>query len=119
MAERGEVFRLKRRLGFRPKGEAEAVIVVQATALNAVLPTVVVVPLDPATGVFTKHPAVLRVSKQEVGSSTDQVAVPWQIRAIAADALAPGPVGRLSHTNAAKLNELLQLVLGLPGGFVG
>ena len=113
MAERGDVFRLKRRLGFSPKGEAEAVIVVQATSLNPVLPTIVVVPLDPAVGTFGKGSGVLRVSKQEAGSATDQLAIPWQIRAIAADALAPGPVGRLTPANTDALDELLKLVLGL------
>ena len=113
MAERGEIFRLKRRLGFSPKGEAEAVIVVQATALNAVLPTISVVPLDRATGAFAGLPSVLRVSRQEAGSNVDQVAVPWQIHAISADALAPGPVGRLTPANTRALSELLKLVLGL------
>jgi mRNA-degrading endonuclease toxin of MazEF toxin-antitoxin module len=114
MADRGDVLRLKRRLGFGAKGEAEAVIVVQATALNAVLPTLLVVPLDPAIGAYANHPAVLRVSRQEAGSSVDQVAVPWRLRALAADALAPGPVGRLRPATQAALDELLALVLALP-----
>ena len=113
MATRGDVFRLKRRLGFSPKGEAESVVVVQATPLNAVFPTLVVVPLDAATGAYANSPAVLRVSKQEVGSNTDQVVVPWQIRALAADALSPGPVGRLNPAGVTALDELLRLVLGL------
>jgi mRNA-degrading endonuclease toxin of MazEF toxin-antitoxin module len=113
MADRGDVLRLKRRLGFGAKGEAEAVIVVQATPLNASLPTLLVVPLDPATGGYGSHPAVLRVSRQEAGSNVDHVAVPWRLRALAADALAPGPVGRLRPTTLAALDELLALVLGL------
>ena len=114
MADRGEVLRLKRRLGFGAKGEAEAVIVVQATPLNAVLPTLLVVPLDPAMGAFGGYPAVLRVSRQESGSSVDQVAVPWRLRAVAADALAPGSVGRLRPATLAALDDLLTLVLGRP-----
>ena len=113
MADRGDVLRLKRRLGFGAKGEGESVIVIQATPLNAVLPTLVVVPLDPAVGVYGNHPAVLRVSRHESGSTVDQVAVPWRLRAIAADALAPGPVGRLRPATLAALDELLGLVLGL------
>jgi len=113
MADRGDVLRLKRRLGFGAKGEAEAVIVVQATPLNAVLPTLVVVPLDPAIGAYGGLPVVLRVSRQEAGSSVDQVAVPWRLRALAADALAPGPVGRLRPATLSALDELLALVLGL------
>jgi len=113
MAERGDVFRVKRRLGFSPKGEAEAVVIVQATPLNGVLPTVIIVPLDPSVGAYAQVPAVLRVSKQESGSSTDHVAVPWQIRAIAADAVAPGPVGRLRPASLKALDELMHIVLGL------
>jgi hypothetical protein len=69
MAERGEVFRLKRRLGFGAKGEAEAVVIVQATPLNAVLPTVLVVPLDPAAGLSANDATVVRVTRQEAGSN--------------------------------------------------
>ena len=113
MAERGDVLRLKRRLGFGAKGEAEAVIVLQATPLNAVLPTLIVVPLDPAVGAYAGHPAVLRISRQENGSNVDQIAAPWRLRAVAADALAPGAVGRLRPATQAALDELLKLVLGL------
>jgi mRNA-degrading endonuclease toxin of MazEF toxin-antitoxin module len=113
MADRGDVLRLKRRLGFSAKGEAEAVVVVQATPLNAVLPTLVVVPLDPAVGAYASHPAVLRVSREEAGSGVDHVAVPWRVRALAASALAPGPVGRLRPDTLAALDRLLELVLGL------
>jgi mRNA-degrading endonuclease toxin of MazEF toxin-antitoxin module len=113
MAERGEIFRLKRRLGFGAKGEAEAVVVVQATPLNAVLPTIIVVPLDPATGASASDPSVLRISRGESGSAVEQAAVPWRLRAIAADALAPGPAGRLRPANLAALDRLLGLVLGL------
>jgi mRNA-degrading endonuclease toxin of MazEF toxin-antitoxin module len=114
MADRRDVFRLKRRLGFGAKGEAEAVIVIQATPLNAVLPTLVVVPLDPAIGAYGSHAAALRVSRQEAGSNVDQMAVPWRLRALAADALAPGPTGRLTPATLANLDRLIALVLGLP-----
>jgi mRNA-degrading endonuclease toxin of MazEF toxin-antitoxin module len=113
MVERGDVLRLKRRLGFGARGEAESVVVVQATPLNSLLPTVVVVPLDPAVGAFSSHPAALRVSRQELGSTGDQVAVPWRLRAIPADALAPGPVGRVRPATLAALDERLKLILGL------
>ena len=73
MAERGEIVRLERRLGFGAKGEAESVIVVQANPLNTVLSTLLVVPLDPATGAYAKHPAVLRVSREEAGSRGEHV----------------------------------------------
>jgi mRNA-degrading endonuclease toxin of MazEF toxin-antitoxin module len=113
MAERGDVLRVKRRLGFSARGEAEAVVIVQPAPLNAVLPTWLVVPLDPAVGAYARNPAVLRVSREEADSSVDQVAVPWRLRAIAASDLAPGPVGRLKPETLAALDDLLKLVLGL------
>ena len=113
MADRGDVLRVKRRLGFAPKGEAESVVVVQATPLNRVLPTLLVVPLDPAVGAYGSHPAVLRIARDESGLAVDQIAVPWRLRAVAADALAPGAVGRLKPQTQAALDELLQLILGI------
>ena len=113
MADRGDVLRLKRRLGFSARGEAESVIVVQATPLNAVLPTLLVVPLDPAIGAYAGDPTVLRVTREEVGSTVDHVAVSWNLRAVNADAFAPGPTGRLKPASLAALDELLMLVLGL------
>ncbi len=114
MADRGETLRLKRRLGFAPKGEAESVVVVQANLLNAVLPTLLVVPLDPAVDFYANHPAVIRVSREEAGSKAEQVAVAWRLRAISADSLSPGPVGRLRPKTLRALDDLLKLVLDLP-----
>jgi len=113
MVERGDVLRLKRRLGYAAKGETESVVVVQATTLNSVLPTLIVVPLDPATGAYARDQAVVRVSRAEVGSSVDHVAVPWRLRAIAADSLAPGTAGRLQPVTLAALDHILTLVLDL------
>ena len=114
VAERGEVLRLKRRLGFATRGEAESVIIVQADPLNALLPTLIVVPLDPAVGAYTRPLPVLRVSREETGSRVEHVAVPWRLGAVAADALAPGPVGRLRPDTLLALDDLLKLVLDLP-----
>jgi hypothetical protein len=113
MADRGDVLRLKRRLGFGAKGEADSVVVVQASGLNAILPTLLVVPLDPAAGAYDGVPAVVHVSREEAGSHVDHVAVPWRLRAIGADALSPGAVGRLRPQTLRALEELLKLVLDL------
>lgn len=113
MTERGDIFRLKRRLGFGTKGEAESVVVVQATPLNGVLATLLVVPLDPAVGAYVNDSAVLRVSREEAGSAVDHVAVPWRLHAIPADALAPARTGRLQPGSLSKLTHLLALVLDL------
>src|SRR2546422_9855881 len=94
MADRGDVLPLKRRLGFGAKGEADSVVVVQASGLNAVLPTLLVVPLDAAVGAYGRVPAILRISREEAGSNADHVAVPWRLPALRADSPAPRPVGR-------------------------
>ena len=112
MASRGEVLRLKSRLGFGARGQAEPVVVVQADALNRILPTVLVVPLDPAAGLFAGHP-VVRVPADEAGSSVEHVGDVTQLRAIREDALAPGVVGRLRPETLAELDRLLRLVLAL------
>ena len=112
MADRGDVLRLKRRLGFGARGETESVVIVQANPLNAILPTLLVVPLDPSTGAYHNLP-VLRISRDEAGSSTEQVAVPWRLRSISSDSLAPGPVGRLLPETLQALEHLLRLVLDL------
>lgn len=114
MVSRGDVLRVKKRLGFSAKGEAESVVVVQATALNAVFPTLIVVPLDPATSAFAGHRAALRISRSEIGSGVDQVAIPWALRTIAADAFSPGTVGRLKPATLAALDDLIKFVLDLP-----
>jgi len=113
MADRGEILRLKRRLGFAAKGEAESVVVVQASPLNAVLPTTVVVPLHPATTEYAGHPIAIRVSRREAGSSVDHVAINWGVRAVSSDAFAPGPVGRLEPATLNALEDAIKLVLGL------
>ena len=113
MARRGDVLRLKRRLGFGAKGEAESVVIAQAEPLNRVLASVVVVPLDPAVDLFNGHPAVVSVSAAEAGASVDQVAVTTQLRVIRVDHLAPGVVGRLQPETLAALDRALRLVLGL------
>ena len=105
MADRGGVLRLKRRRGFATKGEAESVVVVQADPLNAVLSTLIVVPLDPAVGAYAGHAAVLRVSREEAGSRVDPVAVPWRLHAVSAEAFAPGPVGRLRPNTLRALGD--------------
>ena len=113
MAERGEVLRLKRRLGFSAKGEADAIVVVQANGLNAILPTLLVVPLDAAVGAYSGSSVVVRVSREETGSHVEHVAVPWSLRFISADSLAPGPVGRLRPDTLRALEESIRLVLDL------
>jgi mRNA-degrading endonuclease toxin of MazEF toxin-antitoxin module len=113
VADRGDVFRLQRRLGFGAARDAEAVVIVQATPLNSALPTTLAVPLDPAIDVYGQHPAALRISAGEVGTAEDHVALLTELRAVRADRLAPGRIGRLRPRTLATLNRLLRLILDL------
>lgn len=113
MADRGDVLRLKRSLGFGTRGEGERVVVVQADMLNAVLPTVVVVPLDPQVQTFSGLPLAVRVSAGEAGGDSDHVAVASWLRVVPTDRLSPGRVGRLNVSTLAELGDKLRLVLDL------
>jgi mRNA-degrading endonuclease toxin of MazEF toxin-antitoxin module len=88
------------------------VAVVQATPLNAALPTTVVVPLDIEV---TAVPPTLRVrvSAKEAGADEDHVAIPTLLQVTLLDRLAPGRVGRLSPRTLAQLDEKIRLVLDL------
>lgn len=112
MADRGDVLRLKRKLGFGASDEAELLVVVQSSALNAALPTTVLVPLESGhTGV----PATLSVavSAAEAGIGDDCVALPTHLRVMVQDRLAPGRVGRLKDRTLAELENKIKLVLDL------
>ncbi len=107
------MLRLKQRLGFAVRGEEEAVIVFQANALNSVLPTLLVVPMDPAVSLYAGNPLAVLVSGAEAGSKVDHVAVATQLRPVRSDALAPGAVGRLTPSTLTMLETAVRLVLDL------
>jgi mRNA-degrading endonuclease toxin of MazEF toxin-antitoxin module len=112
MAERGDILRVKRRLGFGTERAGERVAVLQATPLNAALPTTIVVPLDSN---LDGTPASLgvRVSAEEAGAEEDYVAIASQLQVTLLDRLAPGRVGRLHPRTLAQLEERMRLVLDL------
>ncbi len=113
MARRGDILRLRQRLGFEPRGEAEAVVVVQADPLNTSLATLLVVPLDPAVETFAEHPYAIPIPGAECGSSIDHVALTTQLRAAPVDSFATGIVGHLSPRSQAAVDRALLLVLSL------
>lgn len=113
MADRADVLRLPKRLGFGAPGAGEPVAVVQATALLDVLPTILVVPLDAATATHRGNPLAVPVPKAEVGLATDHVALVHQVRPVAADSLAPGVIGRLGPATMAAIEHALRLVFAL------
>jgi len=114
MAERGDVFQLIRRLGFGAGQEGERVVIVQADALNSVLPTLLVVPLEANVELFAASPLAVRVSGAECGAGrVEHVAMPPWIRVIRGDHLAPGRVGRFKPRSLAELSTKLRLILDL------
>ena len=112
MAERGDVLRVKRKLGFGSDRAGERVAVIQATPLNAALPTTIVVPLDTNPASAPASLAV-RVSAAEAGATEDHIAIPSQLQVTLLDRLAPGRVGRLQPKTLAALEEKIRLVLDL------
>lgn len=113
MASRGDVLRVKARLGFLPQGGGESVVVVQADRLNRAMETYLCVPLDAASAVYVRNPTAVRVTAAEAGARVEQVAVPTRMRPIAAGDLAPGAVGRLGAHTQAELDRVMRLVLEL------
>jgi mRNA-degrading endonuclease toxin of MazEF toxin-antitoxin module len=111
MAERGDVLRVKRRLGFGSDRSGERVAVLQATPLNAALPSTIVVPL--ADAIAAPPSLAVRVSAAEAGAEEDLVALPMLLQVTLLDRLAPGRVGRLRPKTMAQLEEKIRLVLDL------
>ncbi|HZO13792.1 MAG TPA: type II toxin-antitoxin system PemK/MazF family toxin [Polyangiaceae bacterium] len=112
MADRKDIVELKQRLGFGERRSGERVVVVQATPLNAALPTTIVVPLD-ASPVVAGRTLGVTVSAAEAGTQRDVTALSWQVRTLVTDRLAPGRVGRLDARTMDDLDQKLRLVLGL------
>lgn len=112
MAERGDVLRVKRRLGFGHDRSGERVAIVQATPLNASLPTTIIVPLDTESASVPSALSV-RVSASEAGADDDYVAIPTQLQVTLLDRLAPGRVGRLHPKTLAQLEDKIRLVLDI------
>lgn len=113
MADRGDVLQLKSRLGFASGRDTERVVVVQATALNAALPTVLVVPLDPGVAIFAGSPLAVEVSAAEAGTTHDHVAIVSWVRVMQLDRLLAGRVGRLDAGTLSDLDDRLRFVLDL------
>jgi mRNA-degrading endonuclease toxin of MazEF toxin-antitoxin module len=106
------VLRLKRRLGFGADRAGELVVVVQASRLNAALPTTIVVPLD--SNAKAAHPSLtVRVSSKEVGMPDEHFALASQLRVTVLDRFAAGRIGRLNPKTLAALEEKVRLVLDL------
>lgn len=113
MADRGDVLQLRSRVGFGAGEEGERAVVIQASALNAVLPTPLVVPLDVVADPYLDVELLVPVSALEAGASEDHVAIPTHVRVLPGDRFAPGRVGKLRARTLAQLDDKLRLVLDL------
>jgi len=114
VARRGDVLRLKRRLGFGARGTTESFVVVQDNQLNQILPTTVAVPLDLATAVHDANPLAVAVSPAEAGDAAPHVAVASHPTTIPWDKFEPAVRGHLEPTTLAQLDAVLRVVLALP-----
>ena len=112
MTQRGDVFRLRRRLGFGAGRQGEPVVVLQATRLNTALPTLIIVPLDPDVDVYGDNPLAIPVGPAECGSPRPHVALPSQLRAVRRDLLGAARVGQLTPHTLGALTHVVRLVLG-------
>lgn len=113
MAERGDVILRKRRLGFGSSGGKDRVVVIQATSLNSVLPTTIVVPLDVERSVYANQPRFVPVSAAETGTERGHVALVTLLESLPLDRLEPGAVGRLAAQTLARIDRALRIVLDL------
>jgi len=113
MAERGEVFRLRGRVGFGARKSEERVVVLQVDALNDVLATTLVAPLDAARAFYDRDPTAVRLDPSEAGVGSAVVVLTTQLRCLPLDRLDGTAVGRLRPSSMDAVDEALRLVLGL------
>ena len=114
MASPGDVFRLTRRVGFGDD-DAQHVVILQAARLNAVLPTIVVAPIDESHAMYAHNPLLVPVSAGESGLGRDGVVVLTAMGAIARLRLEGSRVGRLEPSTLATVHHATAILLGLAG----
>jgi mRNA-degrading endonuclease toxin of MazEF toxin-antitoxin module len=113
VAARGDVLALKRRLGFGKSQLAEHFLVVQADALNDVLETTLVVPLDAAFSYYTDYPGAIRIAAREAGTARDQVAVVTALASVDLTRFEDAPVTQVEPETLLRVDEMLAVVLEL------
>ena len=109
---RGEVFALRRGIGFGSRG-AERFVVLQADRISAALDTVLAAPLDDALQIYATFGGAVPVGASEAGTRADQVVVVTQLSCVAIDYFEPMPVGKVKPATLARVNRVLRLVLHL------
>lgn len=113
MAARGEVVVAKRRLGFGASGSTERFVVVQSDALNEVLETTLVVPLDAAFAYYAGYPGAVRVTAAEAGTAKEHVAIVTALAAVDVSRFESAPVASLDAATLAEVDRMLAVVLEL------
>jgi mRNA-degrading endonuclease toxin of MazEF toxin-antitoxin module len=110
--ERGDVVRVRRRIGFEPRGADAQYLVLSPAKLGAMLPTLLGVPLHIETAADRGVPGNVRVRAAEGGADVDLVAVTSQLGPIRPDDLEPGARSRISPTTMQAIENAIRLVLG-------
>jgi mRNA-degrading endonuclease toxin of MazEF toxin-antitoxin module len=113
VARRGEVFRIKRAMGFRSSADGNLVVILQADELNRIRETTVVAPLDDALDIYDEDPTAIRVTGREAGSTRDQVVLVPEVSVVPLDRLEPSASGVLDLDTQANVDEALRMVLSL------
>ena len=110
----GEIFALKKRLGFGDPAEPTRVLIIQDEGVGASLPTVIVVPLDEALPLFSSMPTAVPVSAAEAGAGVPQVARTSLLRSILKDRLGIHPLGMVDPLTMARVGAAVGALQGLP-----
>jgi mRNA-degrading endonuclease toxin of MazEF toxin-antitoxin module len=111
VAERGDVLVARRRLGFGAEGQREHFVVLQAALLTD-LDTTIVAPLDDDAAMYKKDPLVVAVTAKEAGTRRPQVVLVHLLTSALLDRFEPSVAGRLTGRTMAKVDRVLQTVLG-------
>ena len=88
-------------------------VVVSSNLVNQLPLVVTVVPATKADNVTRDYSTNVRVAATESGLRLDSVFLCFQIRAVDAARLEPRPIGRLSPSAMARVDEALKVVLDL------
>lgn len=106
MARKGDVFAVRRPVGF--SGHARRLVVVlQASRFNQAFTTVVVAPIEPATPVYQGFPLAIPASAEETGAGTRAVVVVPAATSLPRSRLEPIPTAQLTTGTLALVDAAL------------
>lgn len=114
MARRGDVLRMRRRLGFTANDEdATPVVVLQASELSKLLDTLLVAPIAPAMGIYDHNPLAIPVGAGEIGSLKPGIIWLPGLTSMPATTFEPSPSGALRLSTLSLLDTALRVLLAV------